>query len=88
MAKVMLSPALQILGSYSDGLCLYFLDLLCTTEGVRESCINEVAISFLRKTSSGSIHSKMGIFPLLIYLLFLTFFFLLNLEFVPLSPFK
>jgi len=55
--------ALQILGSYSDGLCLYFLDMLRVAEGVWESCFNEVAISFLRRTPSRSIHCKMNYFP-------------------------
>ena len=43
---------LQVLDSYSDGLYLYFLDMLCAIKGVCHSCINAIALSCIRKTSS------------------------------------
>lgn len=50
---------LQILGAYNNGLYLHFLDLLCVTKRVWNSCVNEVAFSCLWKTPSWSIHGKM-----------------------------
>lgn len=53
---IKLSPGSQVLGSYSDGLCRYLLDMLCVAKGVCKSCVNAVAVSCIRKTPCRSIY--------------------------------
>lgn len=49
---------LQILDPFGNGLCFYLLDMLCFEKRVRDSCIDEVAFSRIRKTASRSVYSK------------------------------
>ena len=57
---------LQVVESYSDGLCLYLLDMLCAAKGVWNNCLDAVAVSWIRKTSSRSIYSEMKSLYLLV----------------------